>query len=223
MGLDGVELIIAVEDEFQIAIEDAEAEKCVTVQKLVELVYSRLRHTKTEPCLSQQGFYVVRKALMDILPVKRSMIKPDTKLEDLIENSNRRTVWRKIISSFTESANITHSLVRPKWLNLLVFFILPILVCVGNVIFHWFPLVLSIPAGITTAVFGSFITSPWKQMFPSKFSTVKDLIRFVATLETSVWTEDEVFQKIKHIIVEHSGVKESDVTPETDFVKDLGI
>jgi len=223
MGLDGVELIMAVEDEFQITIEDAEAEKCVTVKKLVDVVYSRLRHSETEPCLSQQGFYVVRKVLMDTLSVKRSMIKPDTRLEDLIERQNRRAAWQQVLNLLTNNLPISFSLVRPKWINLLVFLLLPVAVCTGNFIFQWWPLILTIPVGIIIAILGGMITSPWKQLFPSDYSTVKDLIRFVTTLETRVWEEDEVFQKIRKITVEQLGVKESDVTLETDFVKDLGI
>jgi len=34
MGLDGVELVMAVEEEFQIAISDSEANECSTVRKL---------------------------------------------------------------------------------------------------------------------------------------------------------------------------------------------
>lgn len=44
MGLDGVELVMAVEKEFKIAIADADAAQCVTVGRLVDLVHSRLRH-----------------------------------------------------------------------------------------------------------------------------------------------------------------------------------
>ena len=52
MGLDGVELVMAVEEEFQIAISDSEASDCTTVRKLVELVNSRLRHDSKDPCPS---------------------------------------------------------------------------------------------------------------------------------------------------------------------------
>lgn len=43
MGLDGVELVMAIEKEFQIAISDSEAAECGTVGKLVKSVHSRLR------------------------------------------------------------------------------------------------------------------------------------------------------------------------------------
>ena len=43
MGLDGIELLMAVDEEFKIAISYEEAAHCVTVGKLVDLVHSRLQ------------------------------------------------------------------------------------------------------------------------------------------------------------------------------------
>lgn len=45
MGLDAVELVMAIEEEFQIAISDSEAAECPTVQELVEVILSRVRQT----------------------------------------------------------------------------------------------------------------------------------------------------------------------------------
>lgn len=42
MGLDGVELVLAVEHEFQIIITDEEAVRVTTPAKLTDLVYSKL-------------------------------------------------------------------------------------------------------------------------------------------------------------------------------------
>ena len=86
MGLDGVELVMAVEEEFQIAISDSEANECSTVRKLVELVHSRLRHSSTDPCPSQHSFYHARRNLISILQAQRNEIKPDTNLEEIVDN-----------------------------------------------------------------------------------------------------------------------------------------
>ena len=59
MGLDGVEIVMAIEEEFKITISDSEAAGADTVGKVVDLVHARLRHNKEEPCPSQHGFYVV--------------------------------------------------------------------------------------------------------------------------------------------------------------------
>lgn len=43
MGLDGVELILAVEEEFQIEIEDEDAWEFKTVIQLVDYVYFKIK------------------------------------------------------------------------------------------------------------------------------------------------------------------------------------
>ena len=42
MGLDGVEIVLAVEEEFGIAIDDADAANLTTPRRLVDYVFERL-------------------------------------------------------------------------------------------------------------------------------------------------------------------------------------
>ena len=56
-----------------------------------------------------------------------------------------------------------------------------------------------------------------------EFATVKDLTTFIKTLDTKVWTREEVFEKTKAIVSEQLGVKEELVTMEARFVEDLGM
>lgn len=55
MGLDGVELLMTIEEEFKFTISDAEAAELDTVGKVVDLVHARLRQNAEEPCPSQHG------------------------------------------------------------------------------------------------------------------------------------------------------------------------
>jgi len=103
MGLDGVELVMAVEEEFQIAISDSEANECSTVRKLVELVHSRLRHSSTDPCPSQHSFYLARQKLISILHTPRQKIKPETKLDEIIPKKHRKRLWSEVTTALAES------------------------------------------------------------------------------------------------------------------------
>jgi acyl carrier protein len=223
MGLDGVELVMAVEEEFKIAISDADAAECVTVGKLVDLVDARLRHDATEPCPSQRGFHAVRKHLIHQLGVKRAEVKPGTALVDLIGCRNRRNIWRELVGGLTDGKTKWPGLVRPKWMNLMVFLVVPFVVCLGLVVFTWWPFAAAFPVALGVAFLGDRLTVPFKREFPKGFSQVQDLIKFVGTLDTRTWSKDEVFQKIRAITVEQLGVKESHVTLEANFVKDLGV
>ena len=113
MGLDGVELLMAVEEEFQIAISDSEASECTTVGKLVELVHSRLRHTTKDPCPSQHSFYLARQKLITLLHIPRSVIKPDTKLEEIVPKKNRKKLWKELIHALSSGDFFKYRLVRP--------------------------------------------------------------------------------------------------------------
>ena len=61
---DGVELVMAIEEEFKLSLANSEVEKTDTVGVMVDLVYSKLRHGSEESCPSQHGFYVVRKLMI---------------------------------------------------------------------------------------------------------------------------------------------------------------
>lgn len=63
MGLDTVELVIAFEDEFGIAIDNEDAEKIRNPRDVAVYVISRVRTNPDDPCLSQIGFYRIRTIL----------------------------------------------------------------------------------------------------------------------------------------------------------------
>ena len=86
----------------------------------------------------------------------------------------------------------------------------------------WLPLGLAIAVGLSTACIGAMMTTSFETEFPRNVSEVRDLVRFIAPLDSRVWTRDDVFLKIREITAEQFGVEESEVTMETDYVKDLG-
>lgn len=52
MGLDAVELLMALEEGFGVAIADAEAEVCVTPAAVTDLIFGKLRAADERVCLS---------------------------------------------------------------------------------------------------------------------------------------------------------------------------
>jgi acyl carrier protein len=223
MGLDAVELIMAIEEEFQIAISDSEAAECTTVQDLVELIFSRVRQAGGAQCPSQQCFYLVRKKLSDTLGIQRRAIKPETKLEQIIPKENREKVWGEIVGSLVEGGIFRGQLVRPKWMTwglLPASLILPLVLFMMFLNFPFFlALVFSLPFFILT--YGT--TRLYSTDFPDGMTTVKDMIKLVKSLDPRTWSEQEVFIKIRAITAEQLGIDESQVTPEARFIDDLGM
>jgi hypothetical protein len=76
MGLEAVELVMAIEETFAIEIKDEEAGHIVSVGDLYGLVLAKLKGQSTDQCLTSAAFYRLRRALMDGLRVHRREIRP---------------------------------------------------------------------------------------------------------------------------------------------------
>ena len=219
MGLDLVEIIMATEEAFKLAIADSEAEKCDTVGKLVGLIQAKISQFSDGACQSQHGFYVVRKHLIEQLNLSRSAIKPDNKLDDIIPFSRRNEIWQQLIFSIT-ARNYVPPLQYPNWMALMNF-IIPI----GTFItlFIWSNIILAfVLSGLTFLTLATF-TNRYKAQFPANYSSVRDLVVLVPILDNAVWTKETIFEKIKEITVEISGVKAEDVQMGSKWITDLGI
>ncbi len=66
MGLDGVEMVMAFEEGFGVAISDAEAEASVTPRAAVDLIFGKLRASDERVCVSRRAFYLLRKGLIAV-------------------------------------------------------------------------------------------------------------------------------------------------------------
>lgn len=227
MGLDSVELVMAIEDEFEILLPETEVIPADTVGKVVDLVYARLRHSEQQPCPSQHGFYVVRRTLMERLGLKRSAIKPGSQLGSLIPQPDRRRVWPDLLRRLTDDQTTWPGLVRPKWLKrALAIFVLGVLAISCFAVVKWLSLYLlglGLFAALGVAVLSIRLTEPFRTEFPKQLIRVKDLIRFVKTLHSRIWSKEEVFQKIREIVVDLLGVKPEQVTLNSHWVYDLGL
>jgi acyl carrier protein len=94
MGLDSVELVIAVEDVFGIAISDAAAASMITPAILISHVQDTVGATDDlKSCISLRAFHRVRASLMRTVGVKRSDITLDTPIKALFPRPDRAVLW----------------------------------------------------------------------------------------------------------------------------------
>ena len=84
MGLDTVELVMEIEDEFGLSIPDADAEMIQTVGQMHAYVCGKLRPTKEPVCPSARAFYRLRRALRRAQPVPRRCVRPSSLVSRLI-------------------------------------------------------------------------------------------------------------------------------------------
>lgn len=84
MGLDTVELVLAIEEEFGIDIPDVDAETMVTVGDVYDWLRVRIATADPMTCLTQRIFYKLRRALVENYTLNRRAIEPDSRLTDLL-------------------------------------------------------------------------------------------------------------------------------------------
>ena len=93
MGLDLVEFVMTVEESFQIAIPDEDAQRMFTPGDVVNYVLARVGETPSQACLEQRAFYKLRRATVQAFAQPRSAIKPGTRWDDVLPPRQRRRNW----------------------------------------------------------------------------------------------------------------------------------
>ena len=114
MGLDGVELVMEIEDRFSTSVSDAAAERIQTVGDLHAFLMNRIRRQNSECCSSAALFYPIRKLLVTEFGIERNAVAPSTHLESLIAADDRYEFWRKLETSV---ATRLPRLKRSQWLQ----------------------------------------------------------------------------------------------------------
>ncbi len=234
MGLEIVEIVLDVERTFGIKIDDDELAETRSVGELYQLV---LRHVETgrelqsvhPGCPSMAPFLALRKSLCSLLPMQRNRIRPRMELETIIPRSQRRAMWERLqsLTKITLPPLILPDLFRLCLIVLtVIFFSLMAFVLVGEAGLPGF--FVSLSAAIILWYGLLFLSLPFALEFPPECQTISDAVRFAKPphyppqQEKLISTDpDEIWRKLVSIIVETLNVKESEVTPATDFIKDL--
>jgi acyl carrier protein len=230
MGLDAVELLMSVEEAFGFSIPDDEACGFDTAGKLYDYILEHRFRGRQEACLSSVTFYRVRRAMMAVLGMPRTAVRVPVSLATLIP-TNRRRIWRALQKAL---ALRLPELIRPTWVKMLGAVITiglliatavslrPILgmstllvlaplafVVVWGLVWLTIPLAVEFPADSATV--GTFT----KAVLARNYGTISD--------ECSRFNDNEVWEVLRSIIVEQLGVRPSDVTKDSNFVKDLNL
>jgi acyl carrier protein len=235
MGMDIVEMIMEIEEEFGIQIPDRDAERIRTLGDLHQYLLRWRGAVAEGACLSSATFYRARRALCGLLGRERRSIAPCTPLEELLPASGRRRFWwhfQNAMAPFT-----IPELRRPTWLSVALgacyaaWFVAWLGVCLVGLL-HSHP-TLAITAGFAgglALVFLAYLaTRPLAVCAPLRCGTVGGLVRFVtgnrdrANAALRSRSEQEIWRRMCEIVSEHTGVDIARLKPETRFVDDLGV
>lgn len=231
MGMDAVEIVMAVEDAFDIQIEDCEAERLVTPGQLIELVMSKVGTTKTGICLTHRSFNLLRGFFVRRCELQRKQIRPHASLRETIPPENRQ-YWLQQLSAELMITSLP-KLVRPDWLKTLLWGLALLAgfaaaVSLGRLNSPlWLPGLLA--AAIATGYIGMAVTKSCCTEFPKDVSTVGALAKWVLTHkpdlaipEKTSWTREQVVSRVREIVIYTLGC-DSTYREDARFVEDLGL
>ncbi len=219
MGLELVEIVMDVENEFGVSIEDADAYHLTTPQHVANYLYKRVRTSQSSPCPSQMGFYLLRKALCENFSFQRNEISPKTRFDELFQE-NVRSQWQKLWN-FMQVETIPR-LQRNKALRITSDFVLPALVFVVGyfVISAGFSIALLI--FLVAQFFGYFISIQFANVIPDKFNELGKVISFITCSHTKIWSKEEILEKVIEITSSVLGLSTDKIKPNSNFIDDLG-
>lgn len=89
MGLDSVELVMSWENAFGVEMTPAESQFVATPRDATTLFAVKLGARAGGPCLSQRVFHRLRRALVDVMGVKREQVRRRTWIRDLVSRAER--------------------------------------------------------------------------------------------------------------------------------------
>jgi acyl carrier protein len=243
MGLDAVDIVVEVEETFDIVIEDSQAEKIITPRQLIELVLGKVGNSDHKGfCLTQRAFHRLRASLMRELGCKRNQITPQTTMENLFPLSFRKERISIVIAEIGTKKEI--EFVRPAWVLNLIHTVMIlggiVIACViashpnssRNIFINLLfgsPLV---PCLLFILVFGrfAFFATRWMRIkFGPSMSTVGQFSRWIvanssnqANTTSGQWSREQVSEKIRQIVIETLDC-EKQYTEDARFVEDLGL
>ncbi len=237
MGLDLVELILEVEESFEIKLPDDRASEIQTVGDLYQLILElhgtsvAARETR-KVCLSAATFREIRRGLHKELPIATGRLRPSDRLESILPRSFRGDLWITLDKSLDLRLP---KLVRSRRVTLLLLVLTVIFAAAGGaaawevVGFGWVA-VASSACGLVAAAGVFWLTKPLAIHPRASFSSFRGLTedvlarnfgelsrRFQASSPADVWNA------LKTIFVAQLGVTAERVKPEARLIADLGL
>lgn len=233
MGLDSVELVMAVEEKFGITISDEEACSISTVGDLHRCVVGKLNTSDKSSCLSQRAFHLLRRHALSQFGIARRAFRPDTELDTIIPKARRREQW--LLLKLNVGAVRWPGLALSNLGSVILLttvFALPALTAWYGIaklsLSPWLVGFLVVPAMMGLMVASRYFMRPFETEFPSGFTRVRDLAYTLVAdnpqlfgTEPPRWTDEEVWSLLCSVIKAQTGVKQ--FTKDSRIVADLGI
>ncbi len=235
MGLDIVELVMEVEEEFEIVIKDCDAQQITTMGELHAYISVRTGTQRLEYCATSRTFYRLRRALMSGFELARKQVSPVAHMEDLITRQSRRDRWRVLAEAL--GGWKLPSLKRPEWVfhGMVLLTAVMFLTAVLGFSLYRLDRALAVVAFGAAAASAALLTLAMPATerlaveFPSDCAEVGGLVRVLLrqnygrlVAEAGGFPRDDVWVRLCKVVSENLGIDQKELTPDSRFVEDLG-
>lgn len=235
MGLDGVELVMEVEERFGVTLLDSETSQVRTVADLAALVVSRLPRA-SGGCPTAHAFYLIRRVLVEHARVDRGSVRPDARW-DVLFSTDLPHVWNGLRGIEYRFPELVHPDGRAHAIRVgLLAGVLGGMALAAATWQQYGPMagLLALALGLTATIMARGIADGFRSQLPRGLVTVGDLARRIAGASVSEATgplgpgqrlivQQRVLDEVRVITSEQLGVPLERVKPESEFVKDLGM
>ncbi|MEN6309351.1 MAG: hypothetical protein ABFD91_16515 [Anaerohalosphaeraceae bacterium] len=231
MGLEWVELVMEIEDAFNIKIDDEDAGSLHTVGQLTDLVLNKFGPASTNPNSFQKAFGLLREAILAEFPVT-CHITPETPTETVFPARGRKYWWNRIAQKaeviFPEMKIAPKLLLATKslfWLSILM--LIGGLVWLESLPYAYWIVLLSLWIGLLLWILllkPASVFCPGIFPIPSFCLTLGDLAKAILAYNPTRFQpldKDAVFISLAFIIAEQFDVPIETIKPETRFIEDL--
>jgi hypothetical protein len=226
MGLDGVELLMNLEEAFGVEITDEEATNCKTPRMVIDLIVSKLNGAEGRVCRSQRAFYIIRRLLVRTFGLERKSIRPDTRLREFFPEPRQKELWDQLKAALTPGN--WPPLKLPLWMSRCVLALCIAVFPVGVIIGLLWPGQVGVALGfgvvlvVLAAIIAFSVTRPYCTCVPASIVFIRDVIPYAMTSDPTIgWTRREVSTVVKRITMDQLGLYEASYTEDSRFIEDF--
>lgn len=221
MGLDGVELVLALEEEFEVTIDDRDAANLTTPRKVADYILSRLETVSDNAgrCLSQTGFYRIRSVLMSHFGARRSDVRLESPVQAFLGDDARQN-WR-VLKEAIGASHLPGLKCQPH-VHFSITLGVPVImaICILQAGGPLWAAVLALPISWVVA---HGITDRLGNLVPPSFATIRALVPYAGIANRTEWSQEYVLQRVLQITSVQLGIPLEKILPDHHFVDDLGL
>lgn len=228
MGMDTLELVIAVEERFGITIRDDEAPGIETVGDLAHVILSRLAARAAHQCPTRTAFVTVRDDARIVMLDPTLRIRPRDRIEVVMAARQRQSYWRHLR---THLGNAVPDLELSKTLHRVLIALALVLYGLGlcPLAIDTIYVLLSLPFALLVLFAAVLFAGSYRNVPPTSMATFGSVARKMAgasvalTRTTVADPEQWVLRELRNIISRDFAIDHERIVPQARLVKDLGL